>query len=182
MRIGQLNVPFNTFRRPFVAPGSIIFVRFSNITLVQKSKAAPNLFDKLAEVKFKLKLYIMSNLINTYLAGGPNYMHPLTLLFLFNLGVITYIIFNHLKKKSIDKKWIEIIKHVGGLAVAFGTFGTLAGLFIAFDVLEATKETIPFQVIMGGLKVALINILYGLIIFFISMIVYVAMKLKIRAI
>ena len=158
MRIEQLNVPFNTFRRPFVITGSFIFIRFSNITLDQKSKIAPNLFDKLAEVKFKLKLYIMSNLINTYIAGGVEYMHPITLLFLFNLGVITYVIFNHLKKKSIDKKWIETIKHVGGLALAVGTIGTLVGLFFAFDALEASKEVIPFPVIMGGLKVALINI------------------------
>jgi len=107
-------------------------------------------------------------------------MHPITLLFLFNLGVITYVIVNHLKKKSIDKKWIETIKHVGGLALAVGTIGTLIGLFFAFDALEASKELIPFQVIMGGLKVALINILYGLFIFFISMIVYVSMKLKIK--
>jgi len=124
----------------------------------------------------------MSNLIDTYIAGGVEFMHPITLLFLFNFGVIGYIIITHLKKKSVDAKWIETIKHVGGIAVAFGTFGTLAGLFLAFDALEAAKEIIPFQVIMGGLKVGLITILYGLIVFFISMIVYVAMKLKIRAI
>ena len=125
----------------------------------------------------------MSNLIDTYIAGGVEFMHPITLLFLFNLGVMAYIIINHFKKRnSVDAKWIETIKHIAGLAVAFGTFGTLAGLFLAFDALEAAKEIIPFQVIMGGLKVALINILYGLIVFFISMIVYVAMKLKIRAI
>jgi biopolymer transport protein ExbB/TolQ len=122
----------------------------------------------------------MSNLINTYIAGGVEYMHPITLLFLFNLGVITYVTFNYVNKKSIDKKWIESIKHVGGLALAVGTIGTLIGLFFAFDALEGSKEVIPFPVIMGGLKVALINILYGLFIFFISMIVYVAMKLKIR--
>ena len=141
-----------------------------------------NLIDKLAEIEFKLKLYTMSNLIDTYIAGGVEFMHSITLLFLFNLAVIAYIIISHLKKKSVDAKWIETIKHVGGLAVAFGTFGTLAGLFFAFDALEAAKEIIPFQVIMGGLKVGLITILYGLIVFFISMIVYVAMKLKIRAI
>ena len=176
----QLSVPFNTFRLPFVVTGSFIFVRFSRIILYQKGKIALKLFDKLAEVKFKLKLYIMSNLINIYIAGGVEYMHPITLLFLFNLGVVIYVILNHVKKKSIDEKWIETIKHVGGLALAVGTIGTLVGLFFAFDALEASKDVIPFPVIMGGLKVALINILYGLFIFFISMMVYVAMKLKIH--
>ena len=97
-----------------------------------------------------------------------------------NLGVVIYVIFNLLKKKSIDKKWIETIKHVGGLALAVGTIGTLMSLFFAFNALEASKEIIPFPIIMGGLKVALINILYGLIVFIISMIVYVAMKLKMQ--
>jgi biopolymer transport protein ExbB/TolQ len=122
----------------------------------------------------------MSNLINIYIAGGVEYMHPITLLFLFNLCVVTYVTISHLKKKSIDKKWIETIKHIGGLALAVGTIGTLVGLFFAFDALEASKEVIPFPVIMGGLKVALITILYGLFIFFVSMIMYVAMKLKIQ--
>ena len=121
----------------------------------------------------------MSNLINIYIAGGPTFMHPITLLFLFNLGVSAYVIINYVKRRSIDNKWIETIKHVGGLALAVGTIGTLAGLFFAFDALEASAEVIPFQVIMGGLKVALINILYGLFIFCISMTVYVALKLRI---
>ena len=109
-----------------------------------------NLLDKLAEVKFKPKIYIMSNLINIYIAGGPMFMHPITLLFLVNLGVSAYVIINHVKRRSIDNKWIETIKHVGGLALAVGTIGTLAGLFFAFDALEASAEVIPFQVIIGG--------------------------------
>jgi biopolymer transport protein ExbB/TolQ len=105
-------------------------------------------------------------------------MHPLTLLFLFNIGVIGYIIFCKINRKTFHLAWIETIKHVSGLSVAFGTFGTLAGLFIAFNALESSETIIPFQVIMGGLKVALINVLYGLIIFFISMLAYVVLKLR----
>lgn len=120
----------------------------------------------------------MSSLIDTYRAGGGEYMHPLTLLFLFNIGVITYIIVCKITGKTFHASWIEAIKHVSGLAVAFGTFGTLIGLFFAFDALESSEQIIPFQVIMGGLKVALINVLYGLIIFFISMLVYLVLKLR----
>jgi hypothetical protein len=124
----------------------------------------------------------MSNLIDTYIAGGIESMHPITLLFLFNLVVIGYIVFCLIKKNAFNRKWIDSIKHASGLAVAYGTFGTLTGLFFAFDALEASKEIIPFQVIMGGLKVALISILYGLIIFFISMLAYMVLKLKVREI
>ena len=105
-------------------------------------------------------------------------MNLLTVLFLFDLGVVGYIIFCRIRKKDISGNWLEAVKHIGGLAVAFGTFGTLFGLLFAFDALESSKEIIPFQVIMGGLKVALINVLYGLIIFCISMLAYIILKLR----
>src|SRR5688572_3421247 len=133
-----LNVPFDTIRHPFATTGSLIFFRRSNIVLDRKSLIVSNLIDKLGEIKFLLKLYPMSNLIGTYIAGGVEYMHPITLLLLFNLGVITFIIVRRLKKTSIDGKWIEAVKHVGGLAIAVGTFGTVWGLFLAFDALEAS--------------------------------------------
>jgi biopolymer transport protein ExbB/TolQ len=49
-------------------------------------------------------------------------------------------------------------------------------LFFAFGDLERMKETLPFNVIMGGLKVALITTLYGLIIFLISLFSFIGLK------
>jgi hypothetical protein len=117
-------------------------------------------------------------LIDTYIAGGVEYMHPLTLLFLTNLGILGYFIFLKAKGSVRDLKWVEAIKHVSGVALAFGTFGTLVGFFQAFNALEHMDTVLPFQVIMGGLKVALINILYGLIIYFISMVCYIVLRLR----
>lgn len=170
--------PFARIWDPFARTGPLKFIECWNAVIGQKKKIVDTLINKLAETKFKLEFYIMSTLINTYIAGGTNFMHPITLLFLFNLGVIAYVVLTYLKKKYINGKWLETIKHLGGLALAVGTIGTLTGLFLAFDALETIKEIVPFQVIMGGLKVALINILYGLIVFIISMFVYVVIKLK----
>ena len=119
----------------------------------------------------------MSNLYNIYLAGGAEFMHPISLLFMSNIVGIGYIVFCRIRKKLIHPNWLEIVKHFGGVAVAYGTFGTLLGLLLAFDALEKSDQIIPFQVIMGGLKVSLINILYGLIVFFFSMVAYIALKL-----
>ncbi len=124
----------------------------------------------------------MSNLLDIYRAGGVEYMNLLTILFLCNLAIIGYILISRLKKKVIGSKLLEAIKHISGLAVALGTFGTLFGLFMAFNALESSEQIIPFQVIMGGLKVALINILYGLVIFFISMLAYIILKLRVKEI
>jgi hypothetical protein len=120
----------------------------------------------------------MSNIINTYVAGGVEYMHPITILLFANLVIIGYIIYRRKTETAFNPNWLEAVKHFGGFALALGTFGTLAGLFMAFDALENSEQVIPFQVIMGGLKVALINVLYGLIVFFISMISYITLKLR----
>lgn len=120
----------------------------------------------------------MSKIIDTYIAGGIVYMHPVTILFIVNIAIIGYIIYSRTSSRMINPKWMEAIKHVGGFAAAVGTFGTLMGLFMAFNALEHSEQVIPFQVIMGGLKVALINVLYGLIVFLISMVCYIVLKLK----
>lgn len=122
----------------------------------------------------------MENLFDTYRSGGVQFMHPLTLLFIFNVVMIGMILYRTAAKINVPSKWIESIKHVSGFAVAFGTFGSLTGLLQAFDALEKSIQVIPFQVIMGGMKVALINIIYGLLIFCISMLGYVLLKLRMR--
>lgn len=120
----------------------------------------------------------MSQIINTYLAGGVLYMNAITVLLVLNVAIASYAIYRRVSRKTLNPNWVESIKHVGGFAAALGTFGTLVGLFFAFNALERSAETIPFPMIMGGLKVSLITVLYGLIVFFISMIIYIVLKLR----
>lgn len=121
---------------------------------------------------------LATSLSELYSSGGTIWMHPITLLFLINVGIAVYVLLSWINKKQWLMKWIEAIKQLGGLAVAWGAFATLVGLFQAFGALEESKDVIPFQVIMGGLKVALITVLYGLIVFCISQLVYILFKLK----
>jgi len=111
-----------------------------------------------------------------YVAGGTFFMHPLTFLLLINLGLIIFVIITRLQKKKLNKNFLEAIRQVGGLALAYGALSTLVGLFWAFDALEGMKETLPLNVIMGGLKVALITVLYGLIIFIFSLISFIGLR------
>lgn len=112
-----------------------------------------------------------------HIEGGSFYMFSLLLLFVLNICIFIYVLIAVLQKKQINLKWLEAIKQIGGLAAAWGTYSTLIGLFYAFDALEGSKDVIPFQVIMGGLKVALITVLYGLIIFCLSLLAYIVLKL-----
>ncbi len=117
------------------------------------------------------------NLSDLYVAGGLEYMHVMTFILLLNMALIIYVAFFNAQKKVIHDKWIETIKQLGGFALAWGAFSTLIGLFQAFDSLEASKEVLPFQVIMGGLKVALITVLYGFCVFHFSIFAVIILRL-----
>lgn len=118
--------------------------------------------------------------LELHLMGGSIFMFPLSLLFLANISITLFVIFSMIKKTKINTNWIESIKHIGLLAAVWGTFSTIEGLFQAFDAIEASAEEIPLQIICGGLKVALITVLYGLIIFCISLLDYIILKLVAR--
>ena len=121
------------------------------------------------------------SLLEYHIMGGTEYMTPITLTVITNLVLIGLSIKEWLQKKSISPKLLDGMKQVGGLALALGTFGTITGFFQAFDALEKSKDIIPFQVIMGGLKVALITVIYGLIVFCISMIAFISLKLSVKS-
>jgi biopolymer transport protein ExbB/TolQ len=117
------------------------------------------------------------SLSELYVSGGTAYMHPITVVFISNLILISISVLKIIQKKTVNEKFIEVGKQLGGLALALGVFGTIAGLFQAFDFLASSMETTEFSVIMGGLKVAMITALYGLIVFCISLLAFIILKL-----
>lgn len=117
------------------------------------------------------------NLSEIYVAGGVPFMHPITLVFIANIVVILLIVVKVIQKKEVNAKLIGAVKQLGGLAFALGVFGTLMGLFFAFDSIEKSPEAIPFNIISGGLKVSLITVLYGNIVFLISLVAHIILKL-----
>ena len=106
------------------------------------------------------------------------FMAPLSMLFIINIGIFAYVLLAVIQKKQFNAKWLEAIKQIGGLAAAWGTWSTIFGLFQAFDAIEASADVIPFPVICGGLKVASLTVLYGLIIFCLSLLSFIILKLS----
>ncbi|HRG79128.1 MAG TPA: MotA/TolQ/ExbB proton channel family protein [Cyclobacteriaceae bacterium] len=127
-----------------------------------------------------MKTMLASFLYDFHMTGGPPFMFPLAMLLLVNLGLILYCIFTLIQKKVLPIKYLEAIKLIGILAAVFGSLGTMVGLMEAFDALEGMKEMLPFQVIMGGMKVAIITVIYGLFIFCISMLAYIILKFSVK--
>ena len=72
-------------------------------------------------------------------------------------------------------KWV---KEIGIGALVVGIFWTLRGLFQMLGVLEMFGEASP-TIVCGGLKVTLISTIYGLIVYFVSLIIRVIQKPRI---
>jgi flagellar motor component MotA len=109
--------------------------------------------------------------------GGDILMYPIDLAAFFILVLIGYIIFTHTTKKNMAEKQLQALKHIGGFALAWGASCTLLGLFQAFRWLENAKEMVSFNILCGGLRVALITVLYGFIVYMISLVSYIALSL-----
>lgn len=112
-----------------------------------------------------------------HIQGGPYYTFPLFLMLTANSVILIYLVITQIQKKQFNTQWLETLKQLGGLAAAWGILGTIVGLFNAFDALEAMNEMVAPQIIMGGLKVAVITTIYGLSIFCLSMLAYIILKL-----
>jgi hypothetical protein len=129
---------------------------------------------------FTTKILLASSFIGLHIEGGALFMFPMLLLLIVNVGIIIYSFVATVQGKSFNSMWIETIKRIGILAAAWGTWSTLIGLLFAFDALESSPNPVPFPVICGGLKVALLTVLYGLVIFCISYLAYIILKIMRR--
>ncbi len=108
--------------------------------------------------------------------GGLFCMVPLSILLTINIGLVIYSIFSLAQKKEVSK-FVEAIRQIGVLAAAFGAASTILGLFEAFGALSRGNQVWPFEVIMGGMRVAVISVMYGLFIFCLSFLSYIILKL-----
>jgi flagellar motor component MotA len=108
--------------------------------------------------------------------GGIIFMMPLSILLTINIGLVIYSIFGLTQKRNVSK-FIEVVRQIGVLAAAFGAASTILGLFQAFGALSRENQVWPFEVIMGGMRVAVITAMYGLFIFCLSFLSYIILKL-----
>ena len=70
------------------------------------------------------------------------------------------------------------VKEIGIGALVFSIFWTLLGLAQAFDTIQTVGD-VPQAVLAGGLKVCLISVLYGLIVYFLSLVLRIIQKPRI---
>ena len=70
------------------------------------------------------------------------------------------------------------VKEIGTIALVTALLSTLLGLHQVFDAVQAAGD-IPVSVLCGGLKVALIPVIYGMLIFLVSLVIRIVQKPRI---
>ena len=68
-----------------------------------------------------------------------------------------------------SSKKSELTKSLGLLACIVGLLSAILGLYSAFNVIEQVGNVAP-SILAGGIKVAFTNLIYGLIIYMISIV------------
>ena len=106
----------------------------------------------------------LTDLFSLFISGGPVGMIIITLLFIS-------LFFAAWKAPA----WV---KEIGIAALVVGVFWTILGWFQIVDFL-AGHDDVASTIIAGGIKVSLIPALYGLIVYFVSLIIRVIRKPRI---
>ena len=118
----------------------------------------------------------MNSLLGKFNDGGPVFTYTIFIL----LIVIVALFIKALMDKGNNKKNIDLISSIAWFAVAWGFLGRTFGLIKAFDMVGAAGELTP-GLLAEGLKMALVDPLFGLIVFLIAralIIALIAMQTK----
>ena len=108
-----------------------------------------------------------TTLINRFMEEGAFFMSLILICLLISIYFTAKSFLNIKSNVEISRKMVKHISDSGTLGLALGAMGAFLGLISAFDVLEATGAAEP-GIIAGGLKVALLSPLFGLLTFSVS--------------
>ena len=103
-------------------------------------------------------------LFDRFLEGGALFMSLILICLLMSIFFTVKSILKIKTDKEVSKKILKHISDSGTLGLALGVMGAFLGLISAFDVLEASGAAEP-AIIAGGVKVALLSPLFGLLTF-----------------
>jgi len=77
------------------------------------------------------------------------------------------------------KAWLDAILFWGGFAVICGVLGTLVGIIIAAQAIEAAGE-VSTTLVWGGIKVALLTSVFGILILAFAALLWFVLQLRWR--
>ena len=101
-------------------------------------------------------------MLELFNSGGPLFMSILTII----LIILVYCSFKHKQKLII----------IGHLGLVVGVMGHLLGLYSMFEALESLESSVSPNLIASGIKVSMIYLIYGLLIYIISLLILLFKK------
>jgi len=104
--------------------------------------------------------------------GGPLFMYTT----LFILFVIIALLIRGFIKPNTRPKTITLVSSISLFVLVWGFLGQMLGLISAFDAIEAAGDISP-SILAGGLKVAILSPLFGMIVFLIARIGIIILNL-----
>lgn len=104
--------------------------------------------------------------------GGPLFMYTT----LFILIVIIVLLIRGFLKPTTRDKTITLVSSISLFVLVWGFLGQMLGLIGAFDAIEAAGDISP-AVLAGGLKIAILSPLFGMIVFLIARIGIIILNL-----
>jgi biopolymer transport protein ExbB/TolQ len=118
-------------------------------------------------------------MMDFFYQGGPLFMGILTLIGFIMIALAAYNGYRALNASFTDmeqaNRQIAYVRSTGLLALVVGILGQLIGLFSAFEAIEQINEVSP-AMLAGGLKVSMITTLYGLVIFLVSLLLWMGIS------
>ncbi len=116
-------------------------------------------------------------MIELFYMGGPLFMSILTIIgtIMLILAVMNAITIYSNKTDGTTPRKSAMVKDAGLLAFVCGILGTSIGLFSGFQAIEEAGD-VSFGMMVGGLKVAIITTIYGFIIYFISLVIWLLLS------
>jgi hypothetical protein len=104
--------------------------------------------------------------------GGPLFMYTTLILLIV---IIAILIWGFLKPTNRSKA-ITLVSSVSLFVLVWGFLGQMIGLITAFDAIEAAGDISP-AMLAGGLKIAILSPLFGMVVFLIARIGIIILNL-----
>jgi len=109
-------------------------------------------------------MLLMSNpFIDRLNEGGPLFMYTTLIL----LIVMIVLLIRAFVKPNTNKKTIKIVSSISLFVLVWGFLGQMLGFISAFDAIQAAGDISP-SMLAGGIKVAILSPLFGMIAFLIA--------------
>ncbi len=105
----------------------------------------------------------MNAIVSKLNDGGPFFTYPMV----FMLIIILVLFVRGLLVKGKNEKTVQLLISFGWFTLAWAFLGHTIGLITAFDSIGAHGELAP-QYMAKGLKIALLNLLMGAILFLVA--------------